>query len=161
MNRNYKRTMNERTNGRSKFRQHNGRKKIIWMNERTNDRTNGRTNHERSDERSNDRTNKQSEFRQHNDRKKIIWTNERTNDRTNGRTIERSDERTNEPWTIGRTIGRTNEQLRTGGRTIEERPNDPCASVCLCGTWSGCVGGREVPWNGLGWDERRPLPLYL
>jgi hypothetical protein len=44
-----------------------------------------------------------------------------------GRTIERSDERTNEP------------------RTEDERSNDPCASVCLCGTWSGCVyGGREL-----------------
>jgi hypothetical protein len=42
---------------------------------------------------------------------------------------ERSDERTN--------------KLRTGGRMIEERSNGPCASVCLCGTWSGRVGGRE------------------
>jgi hypothetical protein len=55
-------------------------------------------------------------------------TDERSNDRTNGQTnherlSERSDERTN--------------KLRTGGRTIEERPNDPCASVCLCGRWSG------------------------
>ena len=40
-------------NERSEFRQHNGRKKIIWTNERTNDRTIGRTNHERSDERTN------------------------------------------------------------------------------------------------------------
>jgi hypothetical protein len=52
-----------------------------------------------------------------------------------------------------RTIGRTNEQLRTGGRTIEERPNDPCASVCLCGTWSEfvCGGGERVAMvGGLG-----------
>jgi hypothetical protein len=63
--------------------------------------------------------------------------------RTNGRTIGRTDERTMNDRTNDQTIGRTNEQLRTGGRTIEERPNDPCASVCLCGTWSGCVGGRE------------------
>jgi hypothetical protein len=85
-----------------------------------------------NDERSNDRTNERSEFRQHNGRKKIIWTNERTNDRTNGQTNhERLDER---------SIERTN-KLRTGGRTIEERPNDPCASVCLCGRWSGRVGG--------------------
>jgi hypothetical protein len=59
--------------------------------------------------------------------------------RTNGRTNhERSDERTN--------------KLRTGGRTIKERPNDPCASVCLCGTWSACVGGKRVAmkWLGVG-----------
>jgi hypothetical protein len=124
--------------------------------ERSNDRTNGRTNHERSDERSNDRTNERSEFRQHNGKKKIIWSNERTNDRTIGRT----DERTMNDRTNDRTIGRTNEQLRTGGRTIGERPNDPCASVCLCGTWSGC-GGERVAMKWLGWDERRPLPLYL
>jgi hypothetical protein len=57
------------------------------------------------------------------------------NDRTND---ERSDERTN--------------KLRTGGRTIEERSNDPCASVCLCRTWSGCVGGEschEMAWAGM------------
>jgi hypothetical protein len=67
--------------------------------------------------------------------------NERTNDRTIGRTNhERSDERSND-----RTNERTN-KLKTGGRTIEERPNDPCASVCLCGTWSGRVwGGGELP----------------
>jgi hypothetical protein len=45
-------------------------------------------------------------------------------------------------------------KLRTGGRTIEERPNDPCASVCLCGKWSGRVGGgRErvgMKWLGVG-----------
>jgi hypothetical protein len=47
-------------------------------------------------------------------------------------------------------------ELRTGGLTIEERPNDPCASVCLCGTWSGCVcvggGGKschEMAWGGM------------
>jgi hypothetical protein len=63
----------------------------------------------------------------------------RMNGRTIGRTIERSDERTN--------------KLRTGGRTIEERLNDPCASVCLCGKWSGCVGEEEscheMAWGGL------------
>jgi hypothetical protein len=78
---------------------------------------------------------------------------ERTNDRNFGsimaeqrlfgRTIERSDERSDE---------RTN-KLRTGGRTIEERPNDPYASVCLCGTWSERVGGgescHEITWGGL------------
>jgi hypothetical protein len=57
-------------------------------------------------------------------------TDERSNDRTSEQTNhERSDERTN--------------KLRTGGRTIEERLNDPCASVCLCGRWSGRVGGAE------------------
>jgi hypothetical protein len=93
-----------------------------------------------NDERSNDRTNERSEFQQHNGRKNIIWTNERTNDRTNGRTKhEQSDERTN--------------KLRTRGRTIEERPNDPCASVCLCGRWSERVGGVErvaMKWLGVG-----------
>jgi hypothetical protein len=56
-----------------------------------------------------------------------------------GRTIERSDERTN--------------KLRTGRRTIEERPNDPCASVCLCGRWSGRVwrgeSCLEMAWGGM------------
>jgi hypothetical protein len=91
-----------------------------------------------NDERSNDRTNERSEFWQHNDRKKIIWTNDRTNGRTDHeRSDEQSDERTN--------------KLRTGKRTIEERPNDPCASVCLCGTWSGCVGERvAMKWLGVG-----------
>jgi hypothetical protein len=61
--------------------------------------------------------------------------------RKDGRTIERSDERTN--------------KVRTGGRTIEERPNDPCASGCLCGRWSGSgrVGGGEgvaMKWLGVG-----------
>ena len=52
-----------------------------------------------------------------------------------------------------RTIGRTNEQTKNRGRTIEERSNDPCASVCLCGTWSGCVWGgescHEMAWGGM------------
>jgi hypothetical protein len=101
-----------------------------------------------NDERSNDETNERSKFRQHNDRKKIIWTNGRTNDWTNERTNhERSDERSDE---------RTN-KLRTVGRTIEERSNYPCASVCLCGRWSGSgrvgVGGKEgvaMKWLGVG-----------
>jgi hypothetical protein len=71
-------------------------------------------------------------------------TDERSNNRTNGRTNhERSDERSDE---------RTN-KLRTGGRTIEERSNDPCASVCLCGAWSGRVCGGErvaMKWLGVG-----------
>jgi hypothetical protein len=61
-----------------------------------------------------------------------------------GRTIERSDERTN--------------KLRTGGRTIEERPNDPCASVCLCGKWSGRVGGREESFHEMAWGSLRGGP---
>jgi hypothetical protein len=81
--------------------------------------------------------------------------------RTNGRTIERSDERTNgrtnhersDERSNDRTIGRTNEQTKNRGRTIEERLNDPCASVYLCGTWSGCVGGgescHEMAWGGM------------
>jgi hypothetical protein len=49
--------------------------------------------------------------------------------RTNGRTNhERSDERSND-----RTNERTN-KLRTGGRTIEERPNDHGASVYSYGS---------------------------
>jgi hypothetical protein len=47
MNRNYERTderSNDRTNERSEFRQHDGRKKIIWTNEWTNDRMIGQTN---------------------------------------------------------------------------------------------------------------------
>jgi hypothetical protein len=44
-------------------------------------------------------------------------------------------------------------KLRTGGQTIEERPNDPCAIVCLCGAWSGRVGGEEscheMAWGGM------------
>jgi hypothetical protein len=102
---------------------------------------------------------------------------ERTNDRNFGsitagkrlfgRTIERSDERTNEPWTIGRTIERSDERtnkLRTGGQTIEEWSNDPCASVCLCGRWSGRVGGGvkrvAMKWLGVGWEEAL-APLFI
>jgi hypothetical protein len=55
MNRNYERSY-DRTNERSEFRQHNGRKKIIWTNERTNDRTIGRTNERTMNDRTNDRT---------------------------------------------------------------------------------------------------------
>jgi hypothetical protein len=80
----------------------------------------------------------------------------RTNDRNFGSiTVEqRLFGRMNDPI-IGRTDHeRSDEQtnkLRIGGRTIEERPNDPCASGCLCGWWSGRVGGgggeREMcPW---------------
>jgi hypothetical protein len=82
------------------------------------------------------------EFWQHNDWTKIIWTNERTNDRTIGwMNHERSDGRTN--------------KLSTGGRTIEWTTEQ---SLCLCGSVSW---GGELPWNGLGWLEGRPLPLYL
>jgi hypothetical protein len=44
---------------------------------------------------------------------------------------------------------------------IEERPNDPCASVCLCGKWSGRVGHGEealaplfIAMGGLGGGMR-------
>jgi hypothetical protein len=80
-----------------------------------------------------------------------ITAEQRLFGRTKGQTIERSDERTMNDRTNDRTIGRTN-KLRTGGRTIEDRPNDPYASVCLCGKWSGCVGGKschEMAWGGL------------
>jgi hypothetical protein len=80
---------NDRTNGRSEFQQHNGRKKIIW----TNDRTIGRT-----DERTmNDRTNDQTIGRTNDQNFGSITAGKRLFGRTNGRTIERSDERTNEP----------------------------------------------------------------
>jgi hypothetical protein len=91
-------------------------------------------NYERTDERSNDRTNDRNFG--------SITAEQRLFGRTNGRTIgrtnhERLDEQTN--------------KLRTGGRTIEERPNDPCASVCLCGRWSGRVGvGERVAMKWLG-----------
>jgi hypothetical protein len=51
-------------------------------------------------------------------------------------------------------------KLRTGGRTIEERPNDPCASVCLCGKWSGRVGGgrERVGMKWLGGLRGGPCP---
>ena len=64
--------------------------------------------------------------------------------------------------TNDRTIGRTNEQTKNRGRTIEERLNDPCASVCLCGTWSGCVGGERVAmkWLGVGREEAL-APLFI
>ena len=65
--------------------------------------------------------------------------------------------------TNDRTIGRTNEQTKNRGRTIEERSNDPCASVCLCGTWSGCgCGGERVAmkWLGVGREEAL-APLFI
>jgi hypothetical protein len=45
-------------------------------------------------------------------------------------------------------------KLRTGGRMIEERSNDPCACVCCVGDGVGmCVGGEEscheMAWGGL------------
>jgi hypothetical protein len=42
---------------------------------------------------------------------------------------------------------------------IEELPNDLCASVCLCGTWSGCVcGGGEESCHEMAWGEMRGGP---
>jgi hypothetical protein len=73
MNRNYERTMNDRMIERSEFRQHNGRKKIIWTNERTNDRMIGRTDertmNDRTDDRTIGRTNKQTKNRGTNGRR--------------------------------------------------------------------------------------------
>jgi hypothetical protein len=123
--------------------------------ERTMNRNYERTMNDRMIERTNDRN-----FGS-------ITTGKRLFRQTNGRTIERPDERTNEPWTIGRTIERSNERtnkLRTGGRTIKKQPNDPCASVCLCGTWNGCVWGggeescHEMAW--VGWEEAL-VPLFI
>jgi hypothetical protein len=84
----------------------------------------------------------------------------------NDRMIERTNDRNFGSIMAGkRLFGRTNHEqsdertnkLRIGGRTIEERPNDPCASGCLCGRWSGSgrvgVGGREgvaMKWLGVG-----------
>jgi hypothetical protein len=146
---------NDQTNEWSEFRQHNGRIKIMWKKDEyglwTNDeRWIGTMNERWMIERTNDRN-----FGS-------ITTGKRLFGRTNERTIERSDERTMNDRTNDRTIGRTN-KLRTGGRTIEERPNDPCASVCLCGTWSGCVcGGKRVAmkWLGVGWEEAL-APLFI
>ena len=60
--------------------------------------------------------------------------------------------------TNDRTIGRTNEQTKNRGRTIEERSNDPCASVCLCGTWSGCVCEGEESCQEMAWGGMRGGP---
>jgi hypothetical protein len=49
-------------------------------------------------------------------------------------------------------------KLRTGGRTIEKRPNDPCASVCLCGRWSGCVCVGEESCHEMAWVGLRGGP---
>jgi hypothetical protein len=162
MNRNYERTMNDRmieqTNDRN-FGSITAGKDYLderWIGT-MNERWTVNRNYER-DERSNDQTNEWSEFQQHNGWTKIIWTNEWTNDRTNGRT--------NHEWSDERSNDQTNEwmnKLRTDERTIEERPNDPCASVCLCGKWSGRVGGRErvaMKWLRVAWEE--PLaPLFI
>jgi hypothetical protein len=142
--------MNERTNKRSEFRQHNGWTNIIWMNNEyglwTNDERWIGTMNDQMIERTKDRN-----FGRITAEQRLFGrTDERSNDRTNGQTNhERSYER---------SVERTN-KLRTSGRTIEERPNDPCASVCLCGKWSGHVGGgRELPWNGLGGLRGGPCP---
>jgi hypothetical protein len=37
-----------------------------------------------------------------------------------------------------------------------ERPNDPFASVCLCGTWSGRVGGKSC--HEMAWGDLRGGP---
>jgi hypothetical protein len=128
------------------------------MNERwTMNRNYERTMNDRMIERTNDRN-----FGIITAGKRLFW-------RTNGRTIGRTDERTMNDRTNDRMIGQTIEwsdertnKLRTRGRTIEERPNDPCASVCLCGRWSGCVWGERVAmkWLGVGWEEAL-APLFI
>jgi hypothetical protein len=150
MNRNYERTMNDR------------------MIERTNDRNFGSITAEqrlsrRTMNRDYERTMNRNYKRTMNDRMNdrnfgSITTGKRLFGRTNRRTIGRTDKRT--------MNDRTNEwtnKLRTGGRTIEERPNDPCASLCLCGRWSGRVGGVErvaMKWLGVGWEEAL-APLFI
>jgi hypothetical protein len=70
----------------------------------------------------------------------------------NDRMIERTNDRNFGSITVGkRLFGRTNEQTKNRGRTIEERSNDPCASVCLCGTWNVCGGEscHEMAWGGM------------
>jgi hypothetical protein len=53
--------------------------------------------------------------------------------------------------TNDRTIGRTNEQTKNRGRTIEERSNDPCA--CVEHGVGVCVWGEEscheMAWGGM------------
>jgi hypothetical protein len=85
----------------------------------------------------------------------------------NDRMIERTNDRNFGSITVGkrlfgrtndRTIGRTNEQTKNRGRMIKERSNDPCASVCLCGTWSGCVCGGEESCHEMAWGGMRGGP---
>jgi hypothetical protein len=121
MNRDYERTMNDeqelwtndersndRTNERSEFRQHNDRKKIIWMNKPTIDRMIGRTNDQnfgsitvgqrlsgRTMNRDYERTMNDRMIERTNDRNfGSITAGKRLFGRTNGRTIEWMDERT-------------------------------------------------------------------
>jgi hypothetical protein len=138
------------------------------MNERTNDQMIGRTNGRNFDSkttgqrffgrtmnRDSERTTNRNYERTMNDWNfGSITAEQRLFGRTNGRTIGRTDHE--------RSDGRTN-KLRTCGRTIEERPNDPCTSVCLCGKWSGRVGGRErvaMKWLGVAWEETL-APLFI
>jgi hypothetical protein len=161
----------------SEFRQHNDRKKIIWMNERTNDRMIGRTNDRnfgsitagqrlpgRTMNRDYERTMNDRMIERTNDRNfGSITVGKRLFGRTNGRTIERSDERTNEPWTIERTIGRSDERtnkLRTGD---ERSKNDRTilVLVCACVEHGMCVGERvAMKWLGVGWEEAL-APLFI
>jgi hypothetical protein len=87
------------------------------------------------------------------------YLDERTDERSNERTIGRTDERTMNDRTNDRTIGRTNEQTKNRG-TNDQRTTK--RSLCLCGTWSGCVWGEIVAmkWLGVGWEEAL-APLFI
>jgi hypothetical protein len=136
MNRNYERTMNrddEWTMNRNYERTMNNERAM-------NDRMIGRTNDQNFGS---------------------ITAEQRLFGRMNGRTIERSIERTNEPWTIGWTIERSDERtnkLRTGGRMIEWTTE---RSLCLCCACVGVrVGGGErvaMKWLGVAWGEALAL----
>jgi hypothetical protein len=56
--------------------------------------------------------------------------------------------------TNNRTIGRTNEQNKN------RWTNDPYASVCLCGSWSGSEGRVVMKWLGVALEEAL-APLFI
>jgi hypothetical protein len=112
------------------------------MNERTNDRMIGRTN----DRNFGSITVGQRLFGRTNGRT-IERTNERSDDRTNERTNDRTIGRTND-----RMIGRTNEQTKNRWMNDRRTTERSLCYVCLCGAWSGRVGGKschEMAWGGM------------
>jgi hypothetical protein len=144
MNRDYERTMNDEMGLWTMNRDYewwNGTMNERWTMNRADERWIGIMN-----EQTNDRM--------------IGWTNDRNFGsitaeqrlfgQTNGRTIERSDERTNEPWTIERTIKRSDERtnkLRIGGWTIEWTTERSLCLCCACvGVWGGEVSCHEMAW---------------
>jgi hypothetical protein len=88
-----------------------------------------------------------------NDERWIGIMNERTNDQNFGSITA---EQILFGWTNGRTIGLTNKQ--TMNIWVNDRINDRTILVLV---WCLCGSGSELPWNGLGWHEGRPLPFYL